>query len=92
MKDLAYFFSSCLDEGECEKHAERWLDEYFLFLRAALERRGKGEDVEEVEREWRGLYALAWADFVRFLLGWAPEHFKLHGYSRRMTERALREL
>ncbi len=49
-------------------------------------------DANAVEREWRALYPLAWADFERFLAGWAPGHAKLTGYSARLTEQALRSL
>jgi hypothetical protein len=45
-----------------------------------------------VERAWRALYPAAWADFHRFLNGWAPDHWKLHGYTRRMTRQALDRL
>ena len=42
--------------------------------------------------EWRGLYPLAWADFTRFLLGWAPGEALAHGYGLRMTRQALAAL
>ncbi|MEO1230987.1 MAG: hypothetical protein AAFZ18_18980, partial [Myxococcota bacterium] len=35
---------------------------------------------------------LGWADFFRFLAGWAPGHWKMNAYSRRMTARALEQL
>lgn len=92
VKDVAYFLSSCLDEHECRRHAERWLDEYFALLRSALAERRPDVDSHAVEAEWRALYPLAWADFVRFLVGWAPEHYKIHGYSRDVTEAVLQQL
>jgi hypothetical protein len=92
MKDVAYFFSSCFDEDECEKRTADLLNDYFSFLRSALKGRLAARELTILEEEWRGLYPVAWADFVRFLLGWAPEHFKLHGYSRKRTEQALRLL
>ncbi len=92
VKDVAYFLSSCLDEYECRRHAEDWLDEYFGLLRDALAQRRPGVDPRAVEAEWRALYPIAWADFVRFLVGWAPEHYKIHGYSRDMTDAVLADL
>lgn len=92
MKDLAYFLSSCLDEAECETQGEHWLDVYFSHLRVALSALKPDIDAAAVESEWRGMYALAWADFLRFLLGWAPGHYKVHAYSHKMTRLALARL
>ena len=89
VQDVAYFLSSCLDDEQCERHAERHLDTYFAELRARV----PGDvDGEEVERRWRDLYPAAWADFHRFLAGWAPDHWKIHRYTRRMTREALDRL
>ncbi|MEM8885891.1 MAG: oxidoreductase family protein, partial [Planctomycetota bacterium] len=92
VKDLAYFLSSCLDENDCLQEAERWVGEYFRLLREAVVERRPETDVDELEREWRALYPVAWADFVRFLVGWAPEHYKIHGYSKQLTEAVLTDL
>lgn len=92
MKDVAYFLSSSLDEGECQAQAAGWLDVYFGFLREALGVHQVGLDAGDLEDEWRTLYPVAWADFLRFLSGWAPRHYKVHGYSRRMADVALRGL
>ncbi len=86
IKDVAYLLSSCLSDAECEAQAERWLAVYFAALRAAL---GREVDADAVEAEWRGLYPAAWADFHRFLDGWAVDHWKIHSYTRRMTQEAL---
>ena len=86
IKDVAYFLSSCLTDGECEAQAPQHLDTYFRFLRQHL---AADVDGDAVEREWRALYPAAWADFHRFLAGWAPDHWKIHRYTRRMTEQAL---
>jgi hypothetical protein len=92
VKDVAYLFSSCLDDATCEHHADACLDLYFEHLNAELKRQRPGVDAEAVERQWRALYPIAWADFVRFLAGWAPDHWKLNGYSRRMLRAALNAL
>ncbi|MEC7724282.1 MAG: phosphotransferase, partial [Planctomycetota bacterium] len=89
VQDVAYLLSSCLDDDACELHAERHLDTYFAALRARV-----ADDVDgpALELAWRGLYPAAWADFHRFLVGWAPDHWKIHRYTRRMTREALARL
>ncbi|MGD8859027.1 MAG: phosphotransferase [Myxococcales bacterium] len=89
MKDVAYFMGSCLSADECELHADSLLESYFGHLRRALERQRPEIDAVEVEAEWRALYPHAWADFHRFLAGWAPDHSKIHPYTRRLTQQAL---
>ncbi|MDF1839520.1 MAG: DUF1679 domain-containing protein, partial [Planctomycetota bacterium] len=86
IKDVAYFLSSCLTDAECEERAPQLLDTYFAHLRECLE---DHVDKDALVDEWRGLYPAAWADFHRFLAGWAPGHWKIHGYTRRMSELAL---
>ena len=46
-------------------------------------------DLLALEEDWRALYPVAWTDFYRFLKGWSPGHWKIHGYSARMTRAAL---
>ncbi|HAA57998.1 MAG TPA: choline kinase [Myxococcales bacterium] len=92
MKDVAYFLGSCLDEEECAVLEEDLLSFYFVSLRAALARRKKDIDVDALEEEWRGLFAWAWADFHRFLIGWMPGHWKVNAYSQHLTDRVLRAL
>jgi len=89
MQDVAYFFSSCLDDAVCEAQAPGLLDHYFGSLRRALATRQPALDAAAVEAEWRALYPTAWADFCRFLSGWAPEQYARDGYGHRMTELAL---
>ena len=92
MKDVAYFVGSCLDERSCEEREAEILDCYFEALERALERRGKGEQAEEVITEWRDLYHLAWVDFHRFLKGWSPGHWKINTYSERLVRKVLEAL
>ena len=93
IKDVAYFISSCFDDNECEQKEQRLLGIYFDFLKAALDELPVRQlPFELLEQEWRSLYRYAWADFFRFLAGWSPSHWKMHGYSKRMTEEVLAQL
>lgn len=85
MKDVVYFISSCLDEYESEMYEKDLLDYYFDKLKLAIETNQPGIDSNDVVREWRDLYSVAWADFYRFLEGWSPSHWKVNSYSRRLT-------
>jgi len=88
VQDVAYFLSSCLDEAACEARAPALLDRYFETLRAALGRRHPELDGAALESEWRQLYPTAWADFCRFLAGWAPQ-VRPGRYGERMIALAL---
>lgn len=92
MKDVAYLLSSCMTEDECESRAEVFLDAYFTMLHAALPLAGHAVDPVALEEDWRPLYPFAWADFYRFLAGWSPDHWKIHGYSDRVTREVLAAL
>jgi len=92
MKDFSYFISSCLDDNLCEKYEEFLLDAYFKELKKALNNLDKDIDSTLLEEEWRSLYPVAWADFVRFLKGWSPGHWKVNGYSERITRKAIANL
>ena len=90
VQDVAYFLGSCLGEEELARSADAHLDRYFEDLGRVLFERGM--ESAEVEDEWRGLWPFAWADFHRFLAGWAPGHWKLSAFSERVTRSALDEL
>lgn len=92
MSDVAYFIGSCYDEAECEAKAPAMLDTYFEALRAELLRVQSTIDADEVEREWRSLYAVAWTDFHRFLKGWSPGHWKVHSYSERLARSVIAQM
>lgn len=92
IKDVAYFMGSCLSESECECWQDDILDGYFAELRQALIRYDSAADPDAVEQEWRRLFPVAWTDFYRFLLGWAPDHPKIHRYTRSLAEQTLAQL
>ena len=87
MKDVAYFIGSCLNENECEQYEDQILDIYFEHLQRALKERN-----EALEKEWRSLYRVAWADFHRFLKGWSPGHWKINSYSEKMAKTVVKNL
>lgn len=89
MKDVAYFISSCLDESESERHEQSLLNHYFKQLEVAMD---KQIDFQLLKKEWMDLYKYAWADFYRFLDGWSPGHWKMHGYSEKLTCQVMDEL
>jgi hypothetical protein len=69
---------------------ESWvLDTYFSALTNALNHYQPQLDSEAVEQEWRPLFAVAWADFQRFVKGWSPGHWKINPYTESLTKRAL---
>lgn len=92
VQDVAYLLSSAWGEDGLEREAPSLLEAYFGALREALDERGRAQVVPQLEAEWRDLYPVAWADFCRFLQGWAPGHGKLHGYSGRLSTQALETL
>jgi hypothetical protein len=94
MKDVAYFAGSCLNGDQCELLEDQILETYFSFLRKAIdERRPDLHGLEaKLESEWRKLYHVAWADFVRFLKGWQPDHWKLHDYGISICDGIVSEL
>jgi hypothetical protein len=83
VKDVAYLLA-----GTDARTRDRGLDLYFHTLRAALD---PDVDGGAVEQEWRALYPLAWADFQRFLAGWAPG-WTIRPHEQALTASALRAL
>ena len=92
IKDVAYFISSCLYEEDCERHENELLNWYFAQLKEALEKRKSPIGPEDIEKDWRTLFPVAWADFHRFLKGWSPDHWKINGYSERITRDVVAQL
>jgi Ecdysteroid kinase-like family len=89
VQDVAYFIDCCLDDRASAAHAEELLDHYFRSLRRALSIREPDLDGTALEAEWRALYPTAYADFYRFLSGWAPEHYAPGSYAQHMIALAL---
>jgi len=92
MKDVAYFIGSCLYEDDCERYEEAILDYYFLQLKTALKNKNSDINTEDLEQNWRELFPVAWSDFHRFVKGWSPDHWKIHGYSERITQQVISQL
>lgn len=91
VKDLAYFLGSCFTSDECALYENALLDCYFEELGVS----NKTLDSQKraaLEKEWRALYPVAWADFNRFLMGWLPSHQKLHDHALAKNEEALKFL
>lgn len=83
MKDVAYLLHGELSE----RRREGLLDLYFQALREALADRPV--DLAALEAEWRGLYPIACADFVRFLAGWAQGSYERDPEARAVVQRAI---
>ncbi|WP_422125709.1 phosphotransferase [Vibrio diabolicus] len=92
MKDVALFMSSAVKPERCAEMEVWVLDTYFAQLQQALMVYQPNLDPNEVEREWRPLFAVAWADFQRFVKGWSPDHWKINPYTEALTSRALTHL
>ena len=92
VQDVAYFLSSALSPDNCAMREAEALSIYFTALEAAIMRHQPTLNATEVVEEWQRLYCWAWADFVRFLAGWAPHHYKIDRYSLQLTEDVLRLL
>ena len=89
MKDVAYFIGSCLFEEDCERYEVQLLDYYFDKLTDALSIRKSNINLDDLVTEWRALYPVAWTDFHRFVKGWSPGHWKIHGYSERIAREVV---
>ena len=93
VKDVAYFLSSCLPARACHTQVPRYLDLYFDALRGELSRNVMAQvDAAELEQEWRELFAWAWVDFYRFLLGWAPSYAAGDSYSEHLMQEVLAQI
>lgn len=87
MKDVILFISSAVKPEDCAQQAPSLVDHYFNALKQAT--LNSNVDSEQLEAAWRPLYAMAWADFQRFVKGWSPDHWKINSYSESLTQQAL---
>lgn len=92
MKDVIYFISSAVEPEDCESMEDEFLNIYFKELKAALEYYQPNINAKAVEAEYRDLFAIAWADFQRFIKGWATEHYKINNYSENLSAKAIEYL
>tara|TARA_R110000751_G_scaffold15290_1_gene49249 strand:+ start:64189 stop:65100 length:912 start_codon:yes stop_codon:yes gene_type:complete len=92
VKDLVYFLGGCLNQDDLVKYEATLLDDYFSLLKGALQHYQINVDFKHLQQEWRSLYAFAWADFYRFLLGWSPSHYKINPHMQKQTQSALASL
>ncbi len=108
MKDVMCLLDSSLDPHSAQSQAPRLLDYYFDRLRCALREEAAPDrqrpegglnheersaiDVQAVEDEWRSLYPVAWADYYRFLDGWAPGKYPPFAYVQDMVGQAVAHL
>lgn len=92
MKDVIYFLGSCLDETTLEQHFDALIDVYFNHLKTSIEKLNSNYCSNQIESEWRELIDITWADFERFLAGWAPTHTKRTGFSQNRTMAALNKI
>lgn len=91
VKDLAYFIGSCFTGDECGLYENSLLDYYFEQFGKSITTLNSREKTD-LEKEWRALYPVAWADFNRFLMGWLPGHQKLHSHALAKNKEALKYL
>ena len=92
VQDVAYFIGSAYSEEQQQALTPLLLDFYFCELSSALAGRLSENDIQLLVDEWRQKYAIVNADFLRFLKGWNPEHWKINRLIETYTEQALSSL
>lgn len=85
VRDIVYFLGSSLSESDLVEKHDDLMDYYFSELKLYMD----PLVFIDLEKEWKELIPICWADFERFLEGWSPDHYKLNSFSRNMTEKAL---
>lgn len=92
MKDVMCLLDSTLDPYEASGYVPDLLDHYFERLRAWCRQLNRDQDIDAVESEWRDLHPIAWADYYRFLDGWAPGRYPPQGYVDEMVSLAIQNV
>jgi len=92
VKDLMLLLSSVMPDERLMEEAPALVDDYFQQLADGLQRWQPAIDADDLIAAWRPLYAVAWADFHRFLAGWRPSHWKIGRYCQQQTELALAQI
>jgi hypothetical protein len=92
IKDVVYLLGACYTDERLFTQCDELVDYYFASLHQAISRQNIDIDAKAIEQEWRALCSFAWADFERFLQGWAPGHKKMTKYSALQCELALQQL
>ncbi len=82
IRDVALFLDRSLGRERCLTEASDWLETYFSLVRELL------PEGDEVEKEWRALFPVAWVDYCRYSLGWGSLS-NLDPFSQRQLELAL---
>ncbi len=88
--DLVYLLGSSLDGSQLAEHASTLTEFYFEQLAASL--KSSSINFIELRQQWRSLIPFAFADFERFLAGWAPTHSKRNSFTDDMVQQAITEL
>lgn len=89
--DVMLLLSSAFNSDELFTHEATLLNHYHTELVKAFAQKMMTNGAH-IADAWLDLYDLAWADFVRFLAGWSPNHWKLHDYAYSKLNRALIKL
>lgn len=92
IKDVVIFLCSTLPYQQCQAKVPALLNEYFAILTTALKNKLSNDEIAELEQEWRQLYPVAWADYLRFMQGWNPDNWKINSYTEAMAEQGLKQL
>ncbi|MDP2574523.1 phosphotransferase [Vibrio penaeicida] len=89
MKDVMLFISSCVPIEEAQNAEKLLLDYYFSQFEEAMSFYRPEQNAKLIIESWEPFYYVAWADFLRFLYGWSPEHWKINEYSLSCATKGL---